>query len=117
METRKKFVIATLFLLLAVFMVACGQTGNATKNTGRVTVTTNADNTLVVLTPKDGGNVISLGETPVISRVVPEGRYAMTLSSEGFHTFTMGVQVQGAQSVNVNLDLTPNTDNENQGLA
>ncbi len=106
MKTINKVLFGSVLLLLALFVAACNQTtGKASGVGGLVTVTTNPSGVVVVLTPKNEGNVISLGETPIINRVVPAGRYVLSLSKEGYESFAVGVEVKGATPIEISYRL------------
>ena len=88
MKIQKRVVVIVALMLLAALLVACNQTtGKVSGVMGTVTVTTNPTGVMVVLTPKEGGNVVSLGETPVLNRLVSPGRYALTLQKEGYQYY------------------------------
>ena len=118
MEIKNKTALIVALLLLAMLLAACNQTtGNASALKGQVTVTTDPDGVVVTLTPKDGGgNVVSLGETPVLNRLVAPGRYVLTLQKEGYQTFSVGVEVKSDVPIEVSYQLNELSQNELEAM-
>lgn len=116
MEIKNKMGLVVALLLLVAMLAACdATTGRVSGVMGLVTVNTYPDGTLVTLSPRDGGNVVSLGETPVLNRRVAPGRYVMTLQKDGYQTFNVGVEVKGDVPIEVQYDMTKLSQNDLEG--